>query len=100
MFITYRRTGGVFTLLALAVVALAATVFAVVLAAAVVAIVIVVAAAAAAVLLVRAMLPASWRRRRYASGHTVAHETIEATLVHPPDSSDNRLLLRVDSDKG
>ena len=98
MFITYRRTGGVFALVTFAAVALAATVLTVAVAAAM----LVGALAVTAVgLLARAVLP-TWSRH-----HTVPpptpwpRETIEATVVNPTrGSSDERDLIRMDSDKG
>ena len=82
MFLTYRRTGGVFALLTLAAVAIAATVVTV----AVAAIILIVAvAAAAAVLLVRAVLPSSWRRRTAPPATSWPQETIEGTVVNPTD---------------
>ncbi len=98
MFITYRRTGGVFALLTFAAVALAATVLTV----AVAATVLLVALAVAAVALVaRAVRPTSPQH------HTTVppaapwpQETIETTVVNRTASSDERDLLRMDSDKG
>ena len=57
MFITYRRTGGIFALLTLAAVAFAATVLTI----AVAATLLIVALGTAATFLARAVLPASWR---------------------------------------
>ena len=98
MFITYRRTGGLFALVTFAAVALAATVLTVAVAAAM----LVGALAVAAVgLLARAVLP-TWSRH-----HTVPpttswpRETIEATVVNrTTGSSDEGDLSRMDSDKG
>lgn len=79
MLITYRRTGGLFALLTLVAVVLAATVVTVALAAT---LFIVGAAVAAAALLVRAVLPRSWRTRRSAPATPWPHETIDATAVN------------------
>jgi hypothetical protein len=64
MFITYRRTGGIFALLTFAAVAFAATVLTVVVAATVL---IVALGTAAAVLLARAVLPAWTMAKRTAT---------------------------------
>jgi len=93
MLITYRRTGGVFALLALAAVALAATALAA-------AVVIGVVAIAATLFLVRAVLPASWRHSTVPPPTPWPYQTIDATVVDPTGSSDERDLLRLDSDKG
>ncbi len=86
MLITYRRTGGVFALLTLVAIALAATVLTVAVAATVLVVALVLAAAA---LLARAVLPKSWRRQAVPPPSPWPHETIEATAVnHPRDSSD------------
>ena len=97
LFITYRRTGGVFALLTCAAVALAATVLAVVVGATVLVVALAVAAVALAA---RAVLSAwSWH-------HTVPPatawplETFETTVVNPTASSGEGDLLRMDSDKG
>jgi fatty acid desaturase len=97
MFITYRRTGGIFALLTFAAVAFAATVLTVVVAATVL---IVALGTAAAVLLARALLPASWRHHTMPPPTAWPHETLEATVVHRNGSSDERDRLRIDSDKG
>jgi hypothetical protein len=97
MFITYRRTGGIFALLTFAAVAFAATVLTVVVAATVL---IVALGTAAAVLLARAVLPASWRHHTIPPPTPWPHDTLEATVVHPNGSSDERDRLRMDSDKG
>jgi len=89
MFIRYRRTGGVLTLLALAAVAIVATVFAVVVA---VTVLIVLVAGAAGLLLARAVLPASWWPRASSSGGRAAPDTIETTAVHVAEWSDDRVL--------
>lgn len=97
MFITYRRTGGIFALFALAACVFVATVLTVAVAAT---LVVVAVGAAAAVLLARAMLPASWLHRAVPPPTPWPHDTIEATVVNPEGSSDERDLLRMDSDKG
>ncbi len=97
MFITYRRTGGIFALLTFAAVAFAATVLTVVVAAT---LLIVALGAAVAVLLARAVLPASWRHHTIPRPTPRPRDTIEATVVHPNGSSDERDRLRMDSDKG
>ena len=97
MFITYRRTGGIFALLTFAAVAFAATVLTVVVAATVL---IVALGTAAVVLLARAVLPASWRHHTIPPPTAWPHDTLEARVVHPHGSSDERDRLRVDSDKG
>lgn len=96
MFITYRRTGGIFALLTFAAVAFAATVLTVVVAATVL---IVALGTAATVLLARAVLPASWRKRTIPPPTPWPDDTIEATVVHPNGSSEGRDRLRMDSDK-
>lgn len=96
MLITYRRTGGGFLLLTLAV-ALVATVVTVAVGAA---LLIVAVAIGAVVLLARAVWPASWRRRRVPAATPWPLKTIETTVVTPRGSSDQRDLLRMDSDKG
>jgi hypothetical protein len=93
MLITYRRTGGALGLMA---VALAVTIFTV--AAAAVAVITAVVLAPVA-LLARAMWPSS-RRHRRASTSPWPHETIDAEVVSTTRSSDERDLLRLDSDKG
>ena len=69
---------------------------------AVVAAVAVIAAAvlAPAVLLARAMSPVSGRSRRARSTSPWPQETIEAVVVGVTPSSDERNLLRLDSDQG
>jgi hypothetical protein len=95
MFITYRRTGGVFPLLTLAAVVLATTVLTVVAATALV----VVGACVAVALGARAVLPARiWP-------HVVPptawpRETFDAVVVNATASADDDALLRLDSDKG
>jgi hypothetical protein len=96
MFITYRRTGGVFALLTFAAVALATTLLTV----AVVATVLIVAVAvAAAALVARAVLPASSWYHTVSPAAPWPQETIETTVVNPTGFSDERDLLRMDSDK-
>jgi hypothetical protein len=97
MFITYRRTGGIFALLTFAAVAFAATVLTVVVAAT---LLIVALGTAAVVLLARAVLPASLRHHTIPRPTPRPRDTIEATVVHPNGSSDERDLLRMDGDKG
>jgi len=97
MFITYRRTGGIFALLTFAAVAFAATVLTVVVAATVL---IVALGTAVVVLLARAVLPASWRHHTIPPPTAWPHDTLEARVVHPHGSSDERDRLRMDSDKG
>jgi hypothetical protein len=97
MFITYRRTGGIFALLTFAAIAFAATVLTIVVAAT---LLIVALGTAAAVLFARAVLPASWRHHTMPRPTPRPGDTIEATVVHHNDSSDERDLLRMDSNKG
>ena len=97
MFITYRRTGGVFAVLVIAAVAFAATVLTVAVAATVLIVAVVVAAAA---LVVRMVLPGSSRHHTVPPATPWPHETIEATIVNPTDSSDKPDSLRVDGGKG
>lgn len=96
MLITYRRTGGGFSLIMLVAV-LVATTLAIVVGAT---LLIVAVAVGAVVLLVRALLPTSWRRPAQPAATPWPQETIEATIVNPRDSSDERDLLHLDSDKG
>jgi hypothetical protein len=98
MLITYRRTGGGFSLIMLVAV-LVATTLAIVVGAT---LLIVAVAVGAVVLLTRALLllPTSWRRPAEPAATPWPQETIEATIVTPRDSSDARDLLRLDSDKG
>jgi len=51
-------------------------------------------------LVARAMRPASSRQRRAPSTSPWPHETIDAEVVSTPRSSDERDLVRLDSDKG
>jgi hypothetical protein len=97
MLITYRRTGGMFALLTLAAVAFAATVLTV----AAAAVILIVALTVTAVAFVgRAVLPTSWRYHAVPPATPWPQETIETTAVNPAGSSDERDLLRMDSDKG
>jgi hypothetical protein len=89
MLITYRRTGGVFSLIMIAV-ALVAVALAVVVGATLLAVGV---ALGAVVLLVRAVLPQSWRRSTPAAATPWPQETIEGTIVKPEDSSDEHDLL-------
>jgi hypothetical protein len=93
MLITYRRTGGLFALLTLAAVALAATVLTIAVAAT---LLIVAVAIAAAALVGRAVLPRSWRNRTIASATAWPHETIDATVVDTTRSFDTRKLPGMD----
>jgi len=86
--ISYRRTGGAFTLLGLAA-ALTASVFA---AAVVVALLIVGVAIGGLALLARLALPTTWRRRPNPPAASWPQETIEATIVNHPASSYERDL--------
>ena len=99
MFITYRHTGtgGVFARLTFAAVALAATVFAVVVGATVLVVALGVAAGA---YVVRAVRPARRGHQRVRPATPWPHETFEATVVNPTALSDQRDLVRLDSDKG
>jgi len=81
MFITYRRTGGMFTAIALAATMLIVTVAAAIL-------LIVASLTAAAVWAARAVLPRSWRHRTGPPAVPWAHETIEATVVRPTTSTE------------
>ena len=82
MRITYRRTGGLLTLLLLGVAGLAAALLTVAVAAAVL---LVGAAGAAAALLVRAVLPRSWRRRTVPPVADEGQDVIEGTVVTAAD---------------
>ena len=82
MLITYRRTSGLFALLTLAAVAVAATLLTVVVAAT---ILIAAVAVAAVVLLTRALLPASWRRHRVPPATPWPGDTIEGMVVKDED---------------
>ena len=93
MFITYRRTGSALGLMA---VALAVTIFT----GAVAAVAVIAAAVLAPVaLLARAMRPVSRRKRRAPSTSPWPHQTIEGEVVSATTSSDERDLLRLDTDK-
>ena len=85
-----------FALLTLAAVAFAATVLTV----AVAATILVALAASATALLARAVLPTSWRHHTVPPATRWPQETIGGTVVNPASSSDERDLLRMDSDKG
>jgi hypothetical protein len=87
--ITYRRTGGVFSLIVIAV-ALVAITIAVVVGATLLAVGV---ALGAVVLAVRAVLPRSWRRSTPPAATSWPQETIEGTIVKPEDSSDDHDLL-------
>jgi hypothetical protein len=91
MFITYRRTGGVFAAAALAATMLTVTVAAAIL-------LIVASLTAAAVWAARAVLPRSWRHRTGPPAVPWAHETLEATVVHPTRSSAECHVSDVNSD--
>jgi hypothetical protein len=97
MFITYRRTGGVFALLMLAAVALAATVLTVV--AAVTGLVVVM-ACAAVVLVARAVLPGRLWHKTVPPTTPWPQETFDTVAVTPTAAADADDLLRLDSDKG
>jgi len=85
MLITYRRTGGVIALLAVAAAALAATVLTIAVAATLVVAAI---AIAGVVLLGRAVLPRSWLDRTAPSAAPWPDETIDARVVTGTNSSD------------
>ena len=91
MLIIYRRTGSLFTLLALAGVVVAATVLTV----AVAAMVLAVAVAIASVLVIgRAVVPGSSRRDRPVLPKTPwAHETVDTTAVTAISSSDTHTRM-------
>ena len=89
LLITYRRTAGLFALLTLVTVTLAATVTIAVGATLAVAI-------AAAALVGRAMLPRSWRNRTTPSATPWPHKTIDATAVNATSSSEAVNLPRMD----
>ena len=82
MIITYRRTGGLFMLLTLAV---AGVVAAVVTVAAATVVLIGAAAVGAAALLVRAVIPRSWRRRAVPATPEPL-DVIEAQVVHAAEN--------------
>lgn len=77
MRITYRGTGGLGALVALAAIALAVGL----LTAAVAIIVVLAVVAAAGLLMVRAVLPRAWRRRTVPPATDWPHDTIEGTVV-------------------
>lgn len=81
MFITYRRTGGVFALLTFAAVAIAATVLGVVVAATVMVAALAIGAGA---LVARAVLPRRLRYRTVPPSAPWPHETLEGTVVDRP----------------
>lgn len=83
MLITYRRTGGAFSLIVLAAVLVATAITMVVGAT----LLIVALAIGVVVLLVRAVLPRSWRRPTQPVEIPWPQETIEATIVNPPRGS-------------
>jgi predicted membrane metal-binding protein len=93
MVITYRRTGGLLMLLAVAGAVLAATVLTVAVAGT---LLIVSATIAAVALLGRAVLPRRWRRRTAPPVTRWAHQTIDATVVNATSSSDTRNFRRLD----
>ena len=84
MLITYRRTGGLFTLVTVAAVAVAATVATVAVAATVLT---VAAVGASGAVLVRALLPRSWRRQ-VPLAPSGPPEIIEGTVVAPADDKE------------
>jgi hypothetical protein len=96
MFISYRRTGGVFALLTFAAVALAATALAIVVAATVLVAALVLAATA---FVARGALSGRWRRHTVPPVSRWPHATIDTTAVNPPRSSAERDLVRLDGDK-
>jgi hypothetical protein len=77
---TYRRTGGLFALLALATVTLAATLLTIAVAATLAV------AIGAAVWVRRAVLPRSWRNRAVPSATRWPHKTIDVTVVDATSS--------------
>ena len=94
MLITYRRTGGLFALLALAGIAVAVTVLTVAVAAIVLAVAV---AIASVVVLGPAVVPRSWRRDRPVLPKTPwPHETIDTTAVTAISSSDPQNVPRMD----
>lgn len=96
MLITYRRTGGVLSLLIVAAVLVAAALTV----AAGMVMLLVGAAIGAVVLLMRSALPRSWRRRRVPPATPWPQETIEATVVNSAGSSDADDSVHPDGDKG
>jgi len=97
MFITYRRTGGLFALLAVAAVALATTLVTIAVAAM---LVIAAIAIAGVVLLGRAVLPRSWLDRRAPPATPWPHKTIDARVATGTTSPDRREPPRLDGDTG
>ena len=97
MFITYRRTGGVFAIVIFAVVALATAVLTVVTAATVLLLAL---ALGAAALVARAILPASLRKRTVSDATPWPQKTIETTLATPAASSDEGRTYSVVQDNG
>jgi hypothetical protein len=87
MLITYRRTGGVFALLTVATVVLAATVTIAVTVAVAIAI-------AAAALVVRTVVPPSWRTRSSSSETPWPNKTIDAPVVVATSPARTRNLPR------
>lgn len=83
--ITYRRTGGLLTLLVLGAAGLAAALATVTVAATVL---IVGVAGAAVALLVRAVLPRSWRRDTVPPPTSGPQEIIEGTVVNTRDDGE------------
>jgi hypothetical protein len=97
MFISYRRTGGVFALLMFAAVALAATVLTVVVGATVL---VVVVACAAMALVARAVLPARFWPHPVPPTTPWPQKTFDTVVVNPTVSADEDELIRLDGDKG
>jgi hypothetical protein len=95
MFITYRRTGGIFALLAVAAAGLVAVAVTIAAAATVL---IVGTAVAAAALGARAVVTAFGRPRRVPP--PTPRGTIETTVVYPARAAVERDLARMDSDAG
>ena len=78
MLITYRRTGGIVSLVVFGVVAVVAAVVTVAVTGTVL---LVVVGMAAIALVVRALLPRSWRRRTVPPAEPWPQETIETTAI-------------------
>lgn len=91
MFISYRRTGGLLTLLTVAAVAFAAAVLTVTVAAT---LLIVAVAVSAIAVLARAVLPRSWRHQTVRPATRWPQETIEATVVNPTDAKAAKMTSR------
>ena len=85
MLITYRRTGGLFALLTVVTLVLAATVTIAVTVALAIGI-------AAAALVARTVVPRSWRTRTVPSDTPSLHETIDATVVDTTSPDQRRDL--------